>query len=508
MVYVQHNWQAGRDGGTPITAVALNEMEDGIDLAINQGLVVGSVTTGAVADAAITGDPGSKQLDLVLPESTDYGWLHAAHNGNGGTPYEALFLHYSPDGRTALGGYGNPVYRPVSTGTSLRDPHIKRIGETWFMVYTPNNGQSKTFEVAKSDDLINWTLVTTVDTSGVSGMEWSWAPELVQETNGDWYVFFTAVDTGPVPATHQIWRMKATDNTTLAGFNGLTQVVWSASPGDNPIDPGFFRSGSLWYIFYGVEGVIHRATAPTLTSTWTIDRTGDWAGWVANATDGANHRGYEGPELELVEPGRIRLYLDRYLVDPLNYAAGCIYTESTDDMATWSVPVVVKKGPGFPVDGQVRHGTWLKIATALEHEQVLGATLGTAGKIFHAEYTGTGTITAGNKWLGPFTLDTAKSKNTQDFLTTSGRQITIQRTGVYSVDFFVSAATALGGWIAVKGPVETPNYITNDIAAGAPAWSISAANLWLEAGTVLEFYFNAGNTITLTGLRVRITKVV
>lgn len=513
MVYQKHNWKPGKDGGTSVNHVSLNEMEDGIDLAINQGLTVGTVTTGAVAGAAVTGEPGAKKLDLVLPQNTEFGWLHAGHINNGGTAYEALHLHYSPDGKTVLGGYGNPVYRPVSAGTSLRDPHIQRINDTWVMCYTPNNGKSETLELAQSDDLVNWTLIATVNVAAATNQDWAWAPELVFD-NGSWYMFYTAVNIAVSPATHEIWRVRAL-NPALTSWGELTKVTWSVHPGGNPIDPAFIKVGNTWQIYYGLDGVIRRATAATVAGTWTTDKTGDWAGWVSGAVDGTNHRGYEGPELVWAEPGRLRIYLDRYLVSPVNKAMGYIYSDSTDNGQTWTAPKKVLKGPGFPQDGEVRHGTWYKINTALEHEQVLGATLGTGQKIWHAELTGSGTITGGQKWAGPFTRDTLASSNALDFTElnngTNGltnRQVRILRTGIYAVDFLVQAGVALGGWMAVKGPGETPNYATNDLAAGAPAWSVSASNLRLEAGTVLEFYFQPANTATLSDLRVRLTKVV
>lgn len=507
MVYVKHNWEGGREGGTPITAAALDEMEDGIDLAINQGLTVGSVTTGPVASATVSGDPGSKVLNLVLPESTEYGWLVAGHGSNGGMVYEALNLFYSADGKTVTGGYGNPLYRPASAGTSLRDPHIQKIGDTWFMAYTPNNGISKTLEVAKSTDLINWSLAATANVAATANMTWSWAPELVQDTDGSWYMFYTAVNTTVNPPTHEIWRVKATDN-TLTSWGAPVKVTWTVHPGGNPLDPAFIRNGNTWYIYYGLDGVIRRATASTLAGVWTTDRAGDWAGWISGAIDGVSHAGYEGPEVVLAEPGRFRIYLDRY-TSPGNTALGYIYSDSTDGMVTWTAPKAVAKGPGFPVDMQVRHGTWHKIGTAKDHEAVMAATMGTAGKVRHAEFTGAGTIAANTKWAGPFTLDAAASTNAGEFVEATGRQLKVLRDGVYSVDFFVGAGVALGGWIAVKGPAETPNYATNDIAAGAPAWSISAANLWLKAGTILEFYFNPANAVTMpaAGIRARVTKV-
>lgn len=510
MAYVKHDWSSGREGGTPITAAALDEMEDGIDLAINQGLTVGAVTTGAVAAAGISGPAGAKKLDLTLPQTTDYGWIHAGHANNNGMPNEALFMNYSPDGKSVVGGKGNPLYRPSSTGTSLRDPHIQRINGEWVMCYTANSGQQKTLEVAKSQDLTNWALAATVDVSATTNMTWSWAPELAQDNDGSWYMFYTAVNTSVSPATHEIWRVKAT-NAALTTWSAPVKVTWTTAPTGNPIDPAFIKVGDTWQIFYGLDGTILRATASSLAGTWTTDRTGDWAGWVANAVDGANHRGYEGPELEWAEPNRLRIYLDRYLVSPTNYPSGYVYSDSLDNGATWSAPKVVAVGQGFPPDAKVRHGTWYKIRTALEHEQVMAAVFGTSGRIRHAEYTSSAsaTIAANAKWAGALAVDAANSFNPEDFVSLSGKQLTIQRDGIYSVDWLLWTTVAVGGWMAIKGPGETPVYASNDLPSGVPSWSVAASNLYLKTGTVLEFYIQVANNVTLPAgaLRVRLTKV-
>lgn len=442
----------------------------------------------------------------------NYGWIFAGHTDNDNSMVqERLQLFYSPDGRTVLGGAGNPLYKPSSTGHSLRDPVIRRAGDVWFMCYTADSGREKTLEVAQSTDLVNWKLTQTIDVSSVPSLQWPWAPELVQDTDGSWVILFTAVETlsgNP----HEIYWVRST-NSTLTSWTAPARITWTGlSQGSSPIDPCALYYGGQWHIFYGNNGIIQHATATTLTGVWTTDKAGDWAGWVANAPEGAQHMGYEGPEAVLLPGGVVRLYLDEYDL-PSASPIGYCYTESSDGMVTWSVPQRVAKGPSFPSDSQVRHGTWLKLSGQRDLNQLIGAALGTGPKYRHAEFYATGTVPADTTWNGTFTYDTVLSRNGDEIakLGPGGNQITILRDGVYALygHFTTSpAANTRGGWLAFKSPDQSIIWCTKDVVDQATADSVAAGNRFIPKDTVIEFFYHPNTAaVNLGEVRAIVTKM-
>jgi hypothetical protein len=450
----------------------------------------------------------------------NYGWVFAGHSQNDSPDYvqERLQLFYSPDGRTVLGGAGNPLYTPASTNNSLRDPVIKKVGDAWFMVYTANGGKDKTMEVAKSDDLINWTLVTTINVAAVPNLWMPWAPELVQDLDGSWIILFTAVENGPDPVLgiyrHTLYWTRAT-NTDLSSWTTPQNVFWdgSGAQGPAPIDAAPVRYNGKWWIFYGNDGVIHRAWADTLTGTWTTDKTGDWAQWASRAVTGTAHKGYEGPEVALLENGVVRVYLDEY-TNPGAKPFGYVYSDSTDGMATWSRPVKVQTGPGFPTDSQVRHGTWLKLNSLTDMNRAIGAAYGTGQKMRHAEFYATGAVPGNTDWAGDFIYDTVLSQHGDEIAIKrpdSGQAVQVLRDGVYALHFHFTTspqAETGGGWISIESPDGTIKWCTNDIPAGATAWSVSTGNRFMKAGTILKAVYHAKTSFVALGeVRLIITKM-
>jgi beta-xylosidase len=141
-----------------------------------------------------------------------------------------------------------------------------------------------------STDLLNWSTVpTTIDVSAIGSVTSTWAPEFVEDTNGDVYIVFS------INATNPYW-IKAT-NAALTTWTAPTLLTITGRP-TKVIDPVFIKKDSTWYCFYNDDYAtqIYRATCATITGTYATDKTGDWAGWGS---------GLEGPSVVRLHNGHV-----------------------------------------------------------------------------------------------------------------------------------------------------------------------------------------------------------
>lgn len=447
---------------------------------------------------------------FVAHTEMDYGYL-VANFGNNVTPYfEKLNIHFSADGKYVAAGANNPVYTPASTNSSggLRDPSIKKINGKWYCVHGINNGANFTFECAVSDDLVNWTLHSTftTNTTQIPNLLYVWAPELIYDpVNSVYVVLFTAVlSTSGNP--HDIYWTQAADS-SLSSWSAPTKIAWSgASNGGAPIDPTAVYVDNQWFIFYGNNGSIQRATCATLTGTWNTDQTGNWAGWYTDTPANSTIH-YEGIELVQVDATTWRIYGDQYTGSTAPYTTvGYWWSETTvtgnaaTDFLTWTPMTECVRSPGYPDGYALRHGTWLHLTSQADKDAVLAATsAGGPREIWHVEYTGTGASAANTTWAGSLVKDTNKSSaRADDMCSVSGTTVTILQNGLYAVHFCApdNGNIALGGgWMAIKDPSGTPIYTSHDIVSSAAAWSQDATGLWLTEGTQLDFEFNPADAM-------------
>jgi hypothetical protein len=449
-------------------------------------------TTAAVAGVQAGTDAVTADVATLKP-GLDYGYLVTAFTGNG-TGEEKLSVFYSPDGKTVLGTGGKHVYTDTHTGTSLRDPSTLKVGSFWYTAYTIDNGQQRTFGVLRSGNLTTWTPVTTVDVSAVPNLSRAWAPELIQDSNGDVYAFFSRIDTNNVGAA---WYVRATSG-DLSTWSAPSGLAWTAPPA-NIIDPTFVKNGSTWYCFYKNEGTkyLERATATTLTGPYTIDRTGNWAGWGS---------GLEGAEIVKAGPGLWRLYADRY--DP---GLGYQWAESAD-LNTWSAMTSIATAPNVLDAGQsIRHGSFQKIGSAADAATVIGTALGTAYR--HAEFSAVGTGVPANTVTGPgsitrFTL----SDHTRDggFVTSPAPgQLQFLVDGVYSVGWVgdhAGTAAGAGSFMAIKSTDQTAVYATTDIPSNSGAQSVSFPPKYFRAGSIIQFFCQFGTPLPTLNSHITVHK--
>lgn len=421
-------------------------------------------------------------MEADITKALDCGYLVTAFTANG-IVNEKLSVFYSPDGKTIFGGGANQVYADANTGTSLRDPSTIKIGATWFTAYTVNNGLSKNFAVIQSTDLINWTQAALVDVSAIATLNQAWAPELIVDTNGDVYAFFSSMTSGSVGSAYYVKAL----NAGLTSWSAPTALAWTSAP-TNVIDPTFVLNGGTWYCFYKNEATkyIERATSSTLTGTYTIDKTADWAGWGS---------GIEGPELVKVNATTWRLYVDRYQA-----ATGYAYTESTD-LTTWTALAGIVVAPGVLGAGQtIRHGSFVKLDGAQSAATVMAAVTGKTP--LHAEYTATSATGAATD-TGPGTLALssttgANSGNTNFVSVPAAHQLKIEVSGHYSVNWVgdhAGTASGSGAYMAIKSPDKLTVYGTADLPTASGAASIGFPARYFAAGTILQFWCAFGNAM-------------
>jgi hypothetical protein len=214
------------------------------------------------------------------------------------------------------------LYAAPSGG--LRDPSLARIGDSYFVAYTAGNfGDADHFAVIRSDDLLTWTPVANVDASNLNPTH-TWAPELFVDEDGT-VMAFVAVETGNYFLLH--WS-RAT-NASLTAWTPLAPVG-GAFIGRVCIDPHVVKKGGTYFLSYrhydssGTGDYIEIATSSSPTTGYTLNKTGNFAGWGGG--------GKEGPCLQHRGGARWRMYLS----DSTRPNSPIVFSDSSDDMATWT----------------------------------------------------------------------------------------------------------------------------------------------------------------------------
>lgn len=494
-------------GGIPISSANLNGIEADITSAQAIRWTPSTSYTNGTSVISPNGDVVRAYSDHTSGSTfdsrnwyADFGYLFANFTYNS-VDGQKLNLFYSGDGVTVEGHGPNPVYAPA---TGVRDPSLRKIGSTWFLAYGFDQTTSqKSFAVASSPDLMNWTLVTTIDVSSTTNIAQAWAPELTIDSNGDVYIFYTN-DTAS--ATLEMWYVKATDATGLTTWGTPTKLSWTSQP-TKAMDATFQQVGSTWYMFYGDNNYICRATASSLLGPWTTDKTGDWAGWGINR---------EAPELVRVSNTKWRLYIDRYAGTSPNWTyPGYAYTESSD-LATWSALTPLTMGPDNGQGIVLRHGSFIKISDAVTSAQVKGVMHAGAG--FHSVLECTGSTSAANGAetnVAGITTVTSESYNTADYSFPAAGQIKLGSAGIYSVthhagydanNFGMPTYTVANQWVTIRSVTRSRN-LNRNVGLGGYEMGTSWTG-WCNAGEVLQFSLAqfTGSTETIDS-HITITRI-
>lgn len=255
------------------------------------------------------------------------------------TSENKLSIFTSYDGKTYT-SLAEEAYTPPSG--LLRDPSIIRAKDgDYYVVYTTGwTGHS--FGIARSHDLRHWEHVRDVQLN-LPGLTNVWAPEWFQDTDGSAYVV-VSLSTGGTKGPFSAYLLKA--NADLTDFSA---PVAMQGLGNSHIDTFPIKIGNRYWVITKNESnkMLERAWATSLSGPWTIDRTGDWAGWGG---------WIEGPALTPIKSADgkdgWRLYFDDYR-DKTYW-----YSDSFDGLNTWT-----KKQQVGGVSGAVRHFTVLRQPT-------------------------------------------------------------------------------------------------------------------------------------------------
>ncbi len=275
------------------------------------------------------------QVLPVAPQKGDTTFVMSAFNA---TSQDKLSLFSSYDGITFT-SLASETYQPPKG--LVRDPSILHAADGYYYIAYTTGWAGQTFGVARSHDLKTWEHLrdVTIDLPGLTNV---WAPEWFRDTDGSVSIV-VSLSTGGTKGPFAAYALKATD-ATLTHF-GPAQVMKGLE--NNHIDTFPIKDGGRYVVVTKNETTktLELAAAQTLVGPWTIEKTGDWAGWGD---------WIEGPALVPLKDGGWRIYFDDYLTK--HYW----YSDSRDGLKTWTP----RKQLGG-VSGSVRHFTVIKEATSV-----------------------------------------------------------------------------------------------------------------------------------------------
>ncbi len=278
------------------------------------------------AGAAVPG--GRIPVESKKGETT---WLMSAFNA---TSQNSLSLFTSNDGATFT-TLAVETYKPAKG--LLRDPSILRADDGYYYIVYTTGWDGQTFGVARSKDLRSWEHLkdVTIDLPGLTNV---WAPEWFRDTDGKVHIV-VSLSKGGTKGPFAPHVLTATD-TTLTNFTAPQPMQGLEN---NHIDTFTIKDGDRYLAITKNETdkTLELATATSLTGPWTIEKTGNWAGWGD---------WIEGPALAPVKDkdGRSgwRIYFDEYR------SKDYWYSDSFDGLKTWT-----PKQKLGGVSGAVRHFT-------------------------------------------------------------------------------------------------------------------------------------------------------
>ncbi len=246
-----------------------------------------------------------------------------------------------------------PTFYTPPAGDGVRDASILRYRGTWYVVYTAGGfGAVPYFGVAKSTDFQTWNWVCNAATQPV-GSPYTWAPEFFLDADGKPYVFvhvgrgdggFNVVAFQPTRPDLSAW-----DSGTLVTDLSGHSLGYIDAQITGPI-AGYYYMIARPYGEPGAANPLNILRSTSLLTGWSIYKNGDFGHWQTahNIAEGCNLLSYSA--------GHWRIYaLPEAGYGTYSYC----YSESFDDMATWT--------PWTPVAGTTNavHGTVLKYASPI-----------------------------------------------------------------------------------------------------------------------------------------------
>jgi len=265
----------------------------------------------------ITSGPIQQEINRVKGDEL---FLMSCHQSSD----QLTYLMASCDGKDWSLINPNPIMIPGSG--NQRDPSIFKIRNKYWIAHT--NSTNTYFTVLSSVDLINWTVVTNVSMTGIAGLNLVWAPEWFVDDDESVHVFVSC-STGGSTTNFQLYEVHPT-NLTMTTWSAPALITGTALPA-NIIDPFVVKKAGFYYIWYkeNTAQYIEYMKSASLTVGYTVQQSGNWAAFGTPR---------EAPCLVQVDSTTWRIYINN--ISGLN-SISVLYSESTNDWASWSAPVAV-----------------------------------------------------------------------------------------------------------------------------------------------------------------------
>lgn len=251
------------------------------------------------------------------------------------------------------------AYTPTA-GHVVRDPSIVRIGSTLWLAHTNESfAPGHTFDIAKStDNGATWSFVAEVECASIVGDDGNsstWAPEWFVDTDGSVHVIvslnytgsthgFSLYEVHPISADFTTWSSPVELQDNAGSFVQF-----------NIIDAYIVKRAGVYYLWYKAsnDGTIQYASSSSLLSGYTVQTSGDWAGFAAaDPANGITKK--EGPCLVELPDGRWLMFLD-------NEGRNMFYSvgDANWSPSSWSAPVLLPSINGGKFKPQ--HGSVIQI---------------------------------------------------------------------------------------------------------------------------------------------------
>lgn len=181
---------------------------------------------------------------------------------------------------------GNPVIKQSKGALNCRDPYIFLGQDGWFYIIATDMkavsywGDSKSFVLWRSKDLINWENETIIDISTMLGttVYRAWAPQVIwDEAQGEYMVYFALaadgysnIATGNNTHMYYMHTSDLLDASKYSEPKPLIETEYTSSSSDS-IDGDITYDNGVYYLFYKneVTKTICVATSEVLTGPYT-----------------------------------------------------------------------------------------------------------------------------------------------------------------------------------------------------------------------------------------------
>ena len=227
-------------------------------------------------------------------------YLFAYFTGNGdvtttSSENQAIRFAVSADNKnfTVLNN-GNPVIKQSKGTLNCRDPYIFLGQDGWFYVIATDMdsnggnswwGNSNSFVLWRSKDLINWQDETIIDVSSILGKNVyrAWAPQVIWDSNANKYMVYFALaaddyakfDTGNNTHMYYMYadNLLDADTYTKTAYPLISSEYTSSS--SDSIDGDITYDDGKYYLFYKDEGsgTICVATSDVVTGPYNNNKT-------------------------------------------------------------------------------------------------------------------------------------------------------------------------------------------------------------------------------------------